>query len=147
MGEGVSWLDEVHAHVKSTYPEEGCGVVFAKAGVRRVVAMKNVYDKYAARSPATYPRTNRTAYLFDPLAFANLLEAAEAAGETLELIFHSHCDVGSYFSHEDSAMAAPEGQPLYPKTSYLVVAVDKGAVTVSKVFAWDGVKFVEKPSP
>ncbi len=147
MGEPVSWLDEVHAHVKSTYPEEGCGVVFNKAGARRVVAMPNVYDKYAKRSPQTYPRTNKTAYLFSPLEFAQLLEAAEAQGEKLELIFHSHCDVGSYFSKEDSAMAAPDGAPLYPDTSYLVVAVDKGAVTASKVFSWDGSQFAEKPSP
>lgn len=140
----MSWQDEVHAHLKSTYPEEGCGVVFAKGDDRRVVAMTNVYDKYAKRSPQTYPRTNKTAYLFEPLKFSQLLEAAEAAGETLDLIFHSHCDVGAYFSAEDSAMAAPEGLPLYPHTSYLVVAVDKGAVTASKVFSWNGAKFVEK---
>jgi adenylyltransferase/sulfurtransferase len=143
----MSWLDEIHSHLQSTYPEEGCGVVFAKDGARRVVAMPNVYDKYAKRSPQTYPRTNKTAYLFEPLKFSQLLEAAEAGGETLELIFHSHCDVGSYFSAEDSAMAAPDGVPLYPHTSYLVVAVDKGAVTASKVFSWEGAKFVEKPSP
>ena len=143
----MAWRDELEAHLKSTYPFEGCGVVFAKAGARRVVPMPNVYDKYHARSPETYPRTSRTAYLFEPLAFSRLLEQAEAQGEALEFIFHSHCDVGAYFSAEDSAMAAPEGQPLYPNTGYLVVAVDQGAVTAVKLFTWDGSKFTEKPSP
>lgn len=137
-------LKDVHAHLESKYPEEGCGLIFRrKDGSHRGQPMANVYDRYAARDPKTYPRTAKTAYLMNPMEVARAIEAAELAGETLVSIFHSHCDVGAYFSSEDKAMAAPEGQPLHPGVSYLVVAVDQRHVTTQKLFAWNGTEFLE----
>lgn len=144
----MSLLDEIYRYLETKHPEEGCGLVFEEAdGTRRFHPMANVYDKYHARDPATYPRNNRTAYLFSPMEFQRLSEAADARKATLVWIVHSHCDVGSYFSAEDIAMAAPDGQPLLPSTSYLVVAVDLGRTTNAKLFAWDAGQFVERPLP
>ncbi len=143
----MDWLEQIHRHVESTYPEEGCGLVFKKGETRRVVVMPNSYDKYRARFPETYPRTNRTAYLLDPPSELRARREADEAGETLELIFHSHCDVGAYFSSEDAFVAAPDGVPLHPGVGYLVVAVDQGRATGAKTFVWQGGRFVEKPSP
>ncbi len=142
----MSWLEAISRHVESTYPEEGCGVVFRKGDERRVVPVPNVYDTYHAKRPELYPRTNRTAYELDALQFLDLLQAAEAQGESLELIFHSHCDVGAYFSAEDVRAAAPGGTPQYPSVAYLVVDVQQGRATGSKIFVWEGGQFVEKPS-
>ncbi|MBS1152262.1 MAG: hypothetical protein H6Q89_3960 [Myxococcaceae bacterium] len=142
----IADLTEITRHLESCYPEEGCGLVFEEPdGTYRVHPMANVYDKYHSRDPATYPRTNRTAYLFSPMEFHRLSQAADARQARLSCIFHSHCDVGAYFSAEDQAMAAPDGQPLLPDTAYLVVAIDQGRTARSALFRWSGSDFVEAP--
>ena len=139
-------LTEISRYLESRYPEEGCGLVFEEPdGTFRVHPMANVYDKYHAQDPVTYPRNNRTAYLFSPMEFQRLSEAADERKARLSCIFHSHCDVGAYFSAEDKAMAAPEGQPLLPQTSYLVVAVDQGKASRAALFKWSEGAFVEVP--
>jgi proteasome lid subunit RPN8/RPN11 len=139
-------LTEISRYLETKYPEEGCGLVFAETdGTFRVHPMANVYDKYHARDPVTYPRNNRTAYLFSPMEFQRLSEAADERKARLSCIFHSHCDVGAYFSAEDKAMAAPEGQALLPGTAYLVVAVDHGQTTKAVLFRWSGSDFLEEP--
>ncbi len=141
-------LAEVFAHLVSKYPEEGCGVIFSRPdGSLRALPMENVYDRYHARNPAVYPRTNKTAYLFNLMKLQTALEEAETKGEKLHCIFHSHCDVGTYFSSEDVAMAAPDGQPAWPGVAYLVVAVDQGKVTASKLFQFENGQFPEIPMP
>src|SRR5687767_7343379 len=101
-------LAEVIAHLESTYPNEGCGLILENAeGAQRVVPMQNAYDRYHAKDPVTYPRTSRTAYLFDGKEQLAVYEEADRRGEQISIIFHSHCEVGAYFSAEDRAMAAP----------------------------------------
>jgi hypothetical protein len=41
-------------------------------------------------------------------------------------------------------MAAPEGMPLLPGVSYLVVAVDRGSATAARLFWWEGEDFLER---
>ncbi len=142
----IADLTEIFACLETKYPEEGCGLVFEETdGTFRVHPMANVYDKYHAQDPITYPRTNRTAYLFNPMEFHRLSEAADERKARLSCIFHSHCDVGAYFSAEDAAMAAPDGQPLLPDAAYLVVAVDQGRAARAALFRWNGKAFVEAP--
>lgn len=137
-------LSAVHRHLEARYPEEGCGVVFRRPdGTFRAVPLDNVYDVFRAKDPARYPRTNRTAYLFHPLRFQQATDEADQAGEVLTCIFHSHCDVGAYFSAEDTRQAAPDGEPLFPGVAYLVVAVDQAKVTGQKLFAFQGGEFKE----
>ena len=137
-------LAEVCRYLETRYPEEGCGLIFTEAdGSTRVQPMPNSYDRYHATDPATYPRDNRTAYLFNPMEFLKLYEAADERKARISCVFHSHCDVGAYFSAEDKAMAAPDGVPLLPETSYLVVAVDHGRTTNSVSFHWNGADFAE----
>ena len=141
-------LDEVFGHLERVAPEEGCGVIFRNpAGGLRVVPMANQYDRYARADPATFPRSNKTAYKLDELELARHLEAAEAAGETLACIFHSHVGFGAYFSNEDREMAAPPPgrQPAWPGVSWLVVAVVGGRVTGARLFVWDHDDFREAP--
>jgi proteasome lid subunit RPN8/RPN11 len=137
---------EVYRHVESTAPAEGCGVIFRRPdGSFRAVPMANVYDRYAQRDPARFPRSSRTAYKMNELELSRKLDQAEAQGETLACIFHSHVDVGAYFSKEDKEMAAPppEHQPVWPGVLWLVVAVDQGKATGHKLFVWNSGDFVE----
>ncbi len=137
-------LSEIFRYLETKYPEEGCGLVFEEPdGSFRVHPMANVYDAYHAIDPVTYPRNNRTAYLFKPMDFHRLSEAADERKARLSCVFHSHCDVGAYFSAEDKAMAAPDGQALLPDTVYLVVAVDAGHATKAVLFKWNGTEFGE----
>jgi [CysO sulfur-carrier protein]-S-L-cysteine hydrolase len=137
-------LSEVFRHVESTYPAEGCGVILkSKAGAFRVRPMANVYDKYHRVDPERFPRTSLTAYLFDPKEWLAVSTEADEKGDEVVCIFHSHADVGAYFSQEDQVSAAPDGEPLFPGVNYLVVAVDKGKATGSKVFQWGNGKYEE----
>jgi proteasome lid subunit RPN8/RPN11 len=136
-------LSEVFAHLVQCYPSEGCGVLLRGRAGWSVRPLVNAYDRYHAKDPVGFPRTSRTAYFFDPKEWLAVSEQAEREGVRIECIFHSHADVGAYFSAEDRAMAAPEGQPLLPGTSYLVVAVDAGRVTAAKLFWWENGQFAE----
>jgi len=142
----MALIREIQAHVEKTYPEEGCGVVFAGAQGLRAVPLKNVYDKYHARFPDQFPRTNKTAYRMDELELQRRIDEAESKQETLVCIFHSHCDVGSYFSKEDSDMAAPDGIEMRPGLKWMVVAVDQGKVSLYKIFTFKQGRFAEDES-
>ncbi len=103
--------------------------------------MLNAYDRYHAQDPLRFPRTSRTAYLFDPKEWLRVLEEADQRGEEVACVYHSHIDAGAYFSAEDRVMAAPDGEPILPGTAYLVVAVDQGTTTDAKVFWWESGEF------
>jgi [CysO sulfur-carrier protein]-S-L-cysteine hydrolase len=138
-------LEPLFAHVEAAYPSEGCGVIVAGDKGARIIPLANAYDRYHAKDPQRFPRTSRTAYLFDPKEFLHLQEALDASGEAMVCIFHSHADVGAYFSAEDVQSAAPDGEPLFPGVSYLVVAVDQARVTAAKLFHWQHGSFGEQP--
>ena len=141
-------LTAVLRHVEAAYPNEGCGLILrGSAGGFTVRPMVNAYDRYHAVDPEAFPRTSRTAYFFDPKEWLAVSQQVDAAGDRIACIFHSHADVGAYFSAEDRAMAAPEGQPLYPGVSYLVVAVDAGKATAARLYRWQGGEFEESTVP
>ncbi|MFL5319696.1 MAG: Mov34/MPN/PAD-1 family protein [Myxococcaceae bacterium] len=141
----ISELGPLLRHLEACYPNEGCGVILKGPGGFRVVPLENVYDRYHAIDPEQFPRTARTAYLIDPRAWLKLSTEAEGRGEAVSHIVHSHADVGAYFSDEDKAMAAPEGQPLHPGVGYLVVAVNRGRVDNARLFQWASGSYFEVP--
>jgi proteasome lid subunit RPN8/RPN11 len=81
------------------------------------------------------------------LELSRAIEQAEGQGETLTCIFHSHVDVGAYFSKEDKEMAAPppDHQPVWPNVAWLVISVDQGKATGHKLFVFKSGDFVEAP--
>src|SRR6266849_2084890 len=89
-------LSPILRHLEAAYPNEGCGLLLrnAASGRWRVHPMRNAYDEYRARDPAAYPRTSRTAYVFDSREQLRVWEMAEAAGERVACVFHSHTDAG-----------------------------------------------------
>jgi len=126
--------DAVAAEACARYPCEACGLIVRGAdGVLEVVATPNLQDRYHALDPAAYPRTARTAYTLNERLIARQADL----GKRLVAIWHSHCDAGAYFSAEDARCAAPDGQPLYPGVSYLVVSVIAGRVAGERMFHWD----------
>jgi proteasome lid subunit RPN8/RPN11 len=135
-------LEQVHAHARRTYPEECCGLLFGPAAdtdrVTRAAECDNVASRYHALDPEVWPRDNRTGYLIDARAQQRAANDAEARGEALRVIYHSHCDVGAYFSEEDEKVAlVGGGEPAFPGVAYLVVSVQAGEVKDARLYVWD----------
>lgn len=138
-------LRAIVQHLESSYPHEGCGLILRAKGPGdwRIRPMSNAYDRYHARDPARFPRTAKTAYLFDPKEWLAVLEETDQRREDVICVYHSHIDAGAYFSAEDRVMAAPDGEPLLPGVTYLVVAIDGGRASEAKLFWWEQGQFRE----
>ncbi len=133
-------LDQIVAWLEEAYPVEGCGLIVEKDGEYRVLECENLADKYHAMDPEQFPRTARKFYIIDPMEFVR----AEDRGERVAVIFHSHADVGDYFSDEDVAAATlprfDEDEPLepsHPGVDYLVVSTRPDGADHATLFRFD----------
>lgn len=128
-------LTRIAEIARAGYPNETCGLIVGKSwDDAQLVEMDNVYDRYHERDPQRFPRTSRNAYMMHPL---KQMQAVEEGGGLLA-IWHSHCDVGAYFSDEDVAVALGGGEePMWPGTAYLVVSCREAGVDAAKVFVWN----------
>jgi proteasome lid subunit RPN8/RPN11 len=97
-------------HCEKHYPEEACGLLVGppdgpEATICRPCA--NIQNRLHAEDPQENPRDARTAYRIDPRDLFELTRQARDDGLAFKAIFHSHADVGAYFSDEDQRQAAP----------------------------------------
>lgn len=105
-----SRLKEVYAHCEAAYPEEGCGVLAGpetEAAVTIAYPCLNIQNRLHAEDPEAHPRDARTAYRIDPADLFRITRELRESNGAFKAIFHSHADVGAYFSDEDQAQAAP----------------------------------------
>jgi proteasome lid subunit RPN8/RPN11 len=61
-------------------------------------------------------------------------------GYRLSVLYHSHVEVGAYFSETDRKSALLNGEPSYPGTIYLVLSVrkrDRIEIDEASAFRWD----------
>jgi proteasome lid subunit RPN8/RPN11 len=138
-------LDRVAEHARRSYgdDEEACGYLTGPAGERVLcdesVELQNLANRYHELDAETYPRTGRTYFLLDPLKFAKAVERGAENGRPVRVLYHSHLDVGAYFSETDAAAATMGGdKPSYEGLLYLVTSVRSGTVDDHKIFRWDG---------
>jgi proteasome lid subunit RPN8/RPN11 len=106
---------EIHAHLASAYPEEGCGVLIGRdhgdaRTVERIVPFAN---------QQTGERTRR--YLIAPEQLLGAEREAREAGLDVVGFFHSHPDHPARPSGFDLEQA-------WPYYSYLIVRVERGRV-------------------
>nr|WP_232293491.1 M67 family metallopeptidase [Stigmatella aurantiaca] len=148
-GELPEDLSEVLRHLEACYPLEGCGVLLraGPGGAWRVRCLLNAYDRYHTREPGRFPRSARTAFLFDPREWLALNLEADARNEQIACVFHSHTDGVALLSAEDRQAAAPDGIPLLPETSYLVVNVARGRAEAARLYWWRGGEFQDRGVP
>jgi [CysO sulfur-carrier protein]-S-L-cysteine hydrolase len=140
-------LARVDSEARAGYlrDEESCGFLTGPAAmplvVRDVLPMENRANKLHALDPEAYPRTGRMYFDLDGLAFAKNVRTQEAKGEPVKVLYHSHLDVGAYFSDTDKAAAKMGGEEPPYDLAYLVVSVRlKGGEPVvddRKLFVWD----------
>jgi len=126
---------------------ERCGLVLRRGGGLEVVPVENVADRYHDHDPLHFPRTGRDSYLMDPRALLGIHRALSRDGGEIVAVWHSHVEVGAYFSAKDQADALVDGAPLMPGAEYLVAGLRGGRVTELRRFVFGAGAFVEAPLP
>jgi proteasome lid subunit RPN8/RPN11 len=148
-----SVLEQVDQEARRAYQadEESCGFLVGPAAQARVldgiVPMVNRANKLHALDPEAYPRTGRMYFDIDSMKFDAAIRKGEAEGRPVKVLYHSHLDVGAYFSDTDASVAKM-GQDAPPwDLCYLVTSVRQGVVDDRKLFVWDAQAraFVESP--
>ena len=134
-------LEAIRTQAVDEYPSESCGLVFVRGAERLLLPCRNDQDAKHAEDPQRYPRDARTAYYIhaDDLRRIGQLEVQ---GYAMAVIYHSHVDVGAYFSPTDRKQALLSG---YLDQVYVVTSVVSGKAEATKAFRWDAAKdeFVE----
>lgn len=135
---GAEALAEMYAQARREYPNECCGIVFGPKGAPvadRAVACVNTQNDLHAMDPVANPRDASKAY---NLGAGDLFKLSKSLrGEApAKVIYHSHVNVGAYFSATDQAAAVMDGEPSYP-VEYVVIDVRSDRVGGAAQFAWD----------
>ena len=132
-------LAAIYAHAQREYPRECCGIIHGPKGTAaadRAVPCPNIQDQLHASDPVRNPRDARTAYNLDAPDLFRLQKSLR--GDTpAKIVYHSHVDVGAYFSDTDQAAAQLDGEPSYP-VEYLVIDVQADGARGAAQFCWDG---------
>jgi proteasome lid subunit RPN8/RPN11 len=121
--------------------EESCGLLTGPSEdallVDAIVPMENRANKLHRLDPETYPRTGRMYFDIDPLKFERAVREGEANARPVKVLYHSHLDVGAYFSPTDAEAATMGGDAPTYDLAYLVTSVRAGVVDDRKLFIWD----------
>jgi len=150
---GRSVLRGVDDEARQAYAkdEESCGFLVGPASDPRrldaIVPMVNRANALHRIDPEVYPRTGRTYFDIDSMKFEGAIRRGAAEGRPVKVLYHSHLDVGAYFSATDAEVAKMgQGEPPWD-LAYLVTSVRSGAVDDRKLYVWDPVTgaFVESP--
>lgn len=97
-------VEEIISHLRSSFPEEGCGVLATRAGrVTKVFPIRNVSE-----SPVVYR--------MDPVEQLYALEEIEEQGWDLGAIFHSHTRTRAYPSKTDVELS------FYPDALQIIIS-------------------------
>lgn len=128
--------NDFRRHAEQEYPSEACGAVFFDGKGQVYQPLENLQDKYHKLDPELYPRTSKEAFFINTLKLTRLIEDYESQGGHLFAIFHSHIDVGAYFSAEDRQKMASEDKSseVFSSKCYIVTNVIKAKAAEDAVF-------------
>lgn len=128
-------LNDMCEHARETHPEECCGLlVGATAGSFEAAhRCRNEMTRMNRLDPATHPHSGRTAFHMNEGDVQRVLDAAEAGGQLVTGVYHSHTDAGAYFSELDQEFVRRPGFP-FPQAQHVVISVRDGVVGESAVF-------------
>lgn len=123
-------LAQCHAHGVEAYPEESCGFIVGKLddteSLETVYPMRNIMNELHKEDPEQYPRTGRDGYMIDPREHMKLERSLKKAGKQIKVIYHSHPDVGAYFSEKDKEDALWNGNARYPGITFFGLRDESG---------------------
>ena len=128
-------LNELFAHALETLPEECCGLIVGdeREPFRNVVRCRNDMTQRHRGDPDRYPRDGREAFCMNEGEYQLVLEEAEAAGERVTAVYHSHVGSGSYLSETDLQYAESREFP-FQQADQIVVALFERRVTGVGIF-------------
>jgi proteasome lid subunit RPN8/RPN11 len=136
-------LDRVDEEARRAYArdEESCGFLVGPAAdglrVDGIVPMINRANALHRLDPESYPRTGRMYFDIDSMKFETAIRRGEADARPVKVLYHSHLDVGAYFSATDAEVAKMgQGEPPWD-LAYLVTSVRNGRVDDRKLFVWE----------
>lgn len=123
------------SHAVQSDPEECCGLVVGADGARfrRVHRLDNEMTRRAQAEPHVYPRDNRSGFYMNPAELDAVCRQAEADGERVTAIYHSHVGAGAYMSPLDYEHAVHELAP-FPDADWIVLAVFDRSVREVSLF-------------
>jgi [CysO sulfur-carrier protein]-S-L-cysteine hydrolase len=135
-------LAAIYAHARATYPEECCGFLLGpqdSATIDEGRQCVNEQNRYHTLDPQRFPRTAREAYYLGGKDLRFLLESLSSP-RPVKIIYHSHPDVGAYFSAEDTRAALgrePDetATPQYP-VDHIVIDAQADHIAGAKLFRW-----------
>lgn len=123
-------LAQCHAHGIKDYPEETCGFIVGDKddpeSLETVYPMRNIMSEMHEEDPKKFTRTGKDGYMIDPLEQLRLERALRKKGKKIKVVYHSHPDVGAYFSEKDKEEALWNGNARYPGITFLVCATNNG---------------------
>jgi proteasome lid subunit RPN8/RPN11 len=135
-------LARVDEEARAAYArdEESCGLLSGPTTdpllVDAIIPMENRANKLHRLDPETYPRTGRMYFDIDPLKFERNVRDGQASERPVKVLYHSHLDVGAYFSETDAQAATMGGEAPSYDLAYLVTSVRAGGVDDRKLFVW-----------
>ena len=117
-------LHELSQHARDTLPEECCGLIIGDEHERfaRLVRCHNDMNQRHHEDPVAFPRDAKSAFWMRATDYQRAQEEAEATGQEITAVYHSHTGVNAYLSDEDLAYAEHEGFP-FKGADQIVVAV------------------------
>ena len=127
-----SELEAIRKQAVDEYPAESCGLVFVRGAERLLLPCRNDQDAKHKEDPQRYPRDSRTAYYIHADDLKRIAQL-EMQGYSMAVIYHSHVDVGAYFSPTDKKQALMSG---YLDPVYVVTSVVSGQAEATKAFRW-----------
>jgi proteasome lid subunit RPN8/RPN11 len=131
-------LPIIYRTVEPPYPHEGCGFVFDSGDGLEHVPTENRAQFLHEKDPERYPRGGND--WFEPNMKPWM--QAERRGLVPVVIYHSHPDVGAYFSegdYESAVLRLEDGLVLErnPGVCHLVVSVRRGRADGAKLFRFN----------
>lgn len=143
-------VSELLGHARETLPEECCGLIVGSAErrYRRLVRCRNEMTQRHRADPIGFPLDGRAAFWMNEADYMHTRDEAEATGERVTAVYHSHVGTGAYLSEMDLDYARHALFP-FPDADQIVVAVpspDNGHVTMRLedgcavgigIFGWD----------
>ena len=114
-----SVIDAVCCHSEEVYPEEACGFIHKDGTVHRAVNVAGTMQ-----TGWVGPDDPNSTFLMS-VADTLKLSRSFSTENPAVVIYHSHPDVGAYFSDADKESALLDGEPVYP-VDHLVVDVKRG---------------------
>ena len=123
-------LAQCHMYGVEAYPEEACGFIVGiredQDSLETVLPMQNIMNELHEKDPEQFPRTSLDGYMIDPREQMILERSLKKEGKEIKVIYHSHPDVGAYFSEKDKEDAMWNGRARYPGITFLVCATTNG---------------------